>query len=277
VRKSIVACVVTALIVGAGTATAQRLITSGDIKDGTIKGADIKNGTIKSQEIKKSAITRDRLEKKVRRQLDEQGAAGLAGPAGARGAQGPQGPKGDPAETRVTALPGAGFSATNPTVSMTPDGVEFGPYADGGAAGGSLRYDGLNGQPLSAVKSLMYVARYTATAGGGGVPYLRVLLEPNPANPGNDPHRAIFSPNTQAPDPDTAEGPFHTWVATSGSWRYDDDAGTGPDIPFAQLIQGHGPEIISGIVVTTGFSAGTELNALMLSFEVNGQEFDLGG
>jgi hypothetical protein len=271
VRKVIVACVVTALVVGGGTATAQRLITSGNIKDGTIKNADIKNGTIKHQKLKKSTITRDRLEKKVRRQLDEQGVAGPAGPAGARGPQGPQGPKGDPAETRVTALPSTGFSATNPTVSMTPDGVEFGPYADGGAAGGSLQYDGLNGRPLSAVRSLVYVARYTATneTGGSGAPYLRVFLE-------NDTHDAIFSPNTQGPDSDDVEGPFHTWVATSGLWRYDDDPGMGPSVPFADIVQAHGSEIISGIFVTTGFSAGVDLSALMLSFEVNGQEFDLG-
>lgn len=275
-RRTIVACVVTALVVGGGTATAQQLITSGTIKDGTIKGADIKNGTIKSQEIKKSAITRDRLEKKVRRLLDEQGAAGPAGPPGARGAQGPQGPKGDPAETRVTALPGSGFSATNATVSMTPDGVEFGPYADGGAAGGSLRYDGLNGKPLSAVENLVYVARYTATnaTGGVGAPYLRVFTE-------NGAHDAIFSPNTQGPDSDVAEGPFHTWVATSGLWRYDDDEGTGTGefgqgAPLAAVKATHGTEIISGIFVTTGNSAGVDLSALMLSFEVNGQEFDLG-
>ena len=123
------------------------------------------------------------------------------------------------------------------------------------------------------------MARYTATndTGGVGVPYLRVFLEPNPADPDNDPDRAIFSPNTQAPDPDMAEGPFHTWVATSGSWRYDDDPGNGPDMPFADLIPGPRRRNHSGIFVTTGFTAGPDLNALMLSFEVNGQEFDFGG
>ena len=60
-RRVLLACVVTALVVGAGTATAAKLITSSDIKDGTIKGADIKNGTIKHDDVKKSTITRDRL------------------------------------------------------------------------------------------------------------------------------------------------------------------------------------------------------------------------
>jgi hypothetical protein len=279
-RRTMVACVVTALVVGGGTATAQKLITSGDIKDGAIKSADIKNGGVASKDIKKGTIALDRLAKKVQQKINEQntgpvGPAGPAGPAGAQGAAGApgaQGPKGDPAETRVTALPGSGFSATNDTVSMTPDGVEFGPYADGGAEGGSLLYDGLNGQPLSAVRSLIYEARYRATddTGGVGSPYLRVFLE-------NDTHDAIFSPNTQSPDSDVAEGPFHKWVATSGLWRYDDDPGTGPSVPFADIVAAHGTEIISGIYVTTGFSAGTDLTALMLSFEVNGQEFDLGG
>ena len=98
-------------------------------------------------------------------------------------------------------LPTQGFSATNATVKNSPDGVKFGPYADGGAAGGSICTNSLNGQPFSDVKHLAYEARYTATnnTGGVGVPYLRVFLE-------NDTHDAIFSPNTQSPDPDIAAG-----------------------------------------------------------------------
>ena len=87
-RRTVLACIATALLVGGGTATARVLITSSDIKDGTIKTVDINNGTIKHDDIKESTITRDRLEKKVRRLLNEQGAAGPkgdVGPAGPRG------------------------------------------------------------------------------------------------------------------------------------------------------------------------------------------------
>jgi hypothetical protein len=89
-------------------------------------------------------------------------------------------------------------------------------------------------------------------------------------------------PNTQPPDADTAEGLFHTWVATSGVWRYHDDAGSGGQYgpngaPFSQVVGDHGAETISGIYITTGFSAGTDLTALLRSFEVNGKEFDFGG
>ena len=259
------------LIAGGSYAVAGSLITSKDIADGSIRCKDLRSGVC--EKIKKNGHAEPGP-------AGPQGAAGPAGPAGAAGARGPvgpQGPKGDPGETRVTSLPSSGFDATNPSVKMTPDGIAFGPYANGGTAGGSLLYKGLNGKPLSAIKSLIFQARYTSAGdtGGVGVPYLRVFLE-------DDAHDAIFSPNTQPPDADTAEGPFHTWVATSGVWRYDDDGGAGGEYglngaPFSEVVADHGDESISGIYVTTGFSAGTDLGALMLSFEVNGQEFDLGG
>jgi hypothetical protein len=164
------------------------------------------------------------------------------------------------------------WQTTGSLVSLTSDGVAFGPYADGGADGGSLVYNGLNGQPLSAVTALSYYMRYVSTldTGGVGVPYLRVFTT-------GDTHDAIFSPNTQSPDPDIAEGPFHEWVATSGSWRYDDDPGNGPDMSFADLIAGHGTEVISGIRISTGNTAGTNLAALLRWIEINGQRFAFRG
>ena len=175
--------------------------------------------------------------------------------------------------TNVTALV-APWSATT-AVSITPDGVEFGPYADGGAAGGSVCYSGMEGDPLSDVENLAYYIRYVSTAdtGGVGVPYLRVFTDA--AGPTDN--SSIFSPNTQAPDPDVAEGPFHEWVATSGSWRYNDDGGSGPDMPFADLIADHGAELITDICITTGFSAGTDLAALLRWMEINGERFAFHG
>lgn len=184
---------------------------------------------------------------------------------------GTPGPAGKDAETVVSTL-AAPWAVTNPTVSLTTDGIEFGPYADGGAAGGSVRYDGLNGQPLSSVTSLTYYMRYVSTldTGGVGVPYLRIFTNA-------DANDAIFSPNTQSPDADVAEGPFHEWVTTSGSWRYDDDPGNGPDVPFATLIAAHGTDVISGIYISTGFTAGTNLASLLRWIEINGQKFAFHG
>ena len=177
---------------------------------------------------------------------------------------------------RVTdGLPDSGFSATNATVKNTKDGVTFGPYANGGADGGSICTNSLDGQTLNDVKHLAYIARYTATGdtGGIGVPYLRIFLK-------ND-HDAIFSPNTQPPDPDIGEGPFHTWVATAGLWRYDDDAGSGGQYgvngaPLGDVKDDHGSEKIVDVCITTGFSAGTDLSALLRSWEINSKDYAFG-
>jgi hypothetical protein len=235
---------------------------------------------ITSSNIQNHTIQVKDLSKKVRKLLmngsGAQGAPGPQGPPGSQGAPGPKGDQGHSNETTVDNLGGA-FDATNGSCSLTPDGFACGPYADGGAAGGSMLYSGLNGQPLSDVQSLSFLARYTSDGdtGGVGVPYLRIFLE-------NDTHDAIFSPNTQPPDPDVAEGPFHTWVATSGVWRYDDDGGSGGEYglngaPFSTVVGDHGDEIISGIYISTGFTNGTNLQSLIRTFEVNGQEFEFRG
>ena len=92
----------------------------------------------------------------------------------------------------------------------------------------------------------------------------------------NDTHDAIFSPNTQSPDPDTAQGPFHTWVATAGSWRYDDDPGNGPDSPFKTIQNAHADETISSICISVGFTAGTNLSSLLRTWEVNTKDYAFG-
>ena len=132
-RKTIVACVATALIVGAGTATAQQLITSSDIKDGTIKGADIKNGTIKSEKIKKGTIKKDRLASQLQQKIDQPGPAGPKGalaPRASPGAKGDTGAQGPPGQSLVhyaltppnPALPGSPNVVTNvPNVPLDSD------------------------------------------------------------------------------------------------------------------------------------------------------------
>jgi hypothetical protein len=260
-------------VAAGGGAVAGTVITSQDIKDKTIQSADLHKNVIKTQKVKNGTLRLGDLDSKVQAALKKVGAPGPAGPAGPTGPTGPQGPKGDPAANRVSGFTAGGFTniSGNPTVRMTGDGVSFGPYADGGADGGSLVYNGLNGQKLSAVKNLAYYMRYTTTgdSGGVGVPYLRIFTE-------SDNHVAIFSPNTQAPDPDVAEGPFHEWVGTSGTWRYDDDLGTGPEVPFVSLVAAHGNETISRIVVSVGFSNGADLTGLLRWMDINGVRYSFG-
>lgn len=209
-----------------------------------ITGADVKNGSLTGEDIKKGSIPKGDLEKGVQNAL----------------------------AIRVTgALPTKGFKSTGSIVENTADGVTFGPYTDGGADGGSICTTSMNGQPFSDVKHLAFEARYTAdnNTGGVGVPYLRVFLNSN-----ND--DAIFSPNTQSPDPDTQQGPFHTWVATAGSWRYDDDPGNGPDSPFATIQSAHASEKISKICISVGNTAGNNLSGLLRTWEVNTKDYSFG-
>jgi hypothetical protein len=201
------------------------------------------------------------------------GVAGPAGPAGPPGPQGETGPQGPPGlapvnYTRVTAF-GGDFVATNPTVSMAAECAEFGPYVDGGATGGSVLYRGLNGMTLGDIVNLVYTASFSSNTdtGGAGAPYLRVFLE--------GPHDVIFSPNTQ-PLPLVAEDVLHQWDVTEGTVRYDDDLGNGPDTPWQVIVAEHADEVISGIFVTVGFSAGTNLTGCLRTLGVNESVFLLG-
>ena len=55
-------------------------------------------------------------------------------------------------------------------VKLTGDGVQFGPFANGGGCANAgtdfarLDFSGMNGQPLSSLKNLVYYARYTSQA-----------------------------------------------------------------------------------------------------------------
>jgi hypothetical protein len=284
VKRLILAALVVAIAVPLANAGAQAvgLLDSSDVRNNSLRSADLKNNAaVRSRDVVDGSLRCKDFDKRTREAFctNEPGPQGAPGPTGGRGDAGPAGPPGDDGRTAVTSLPSEGFDATNSSVGVTPDGLAFGPYADGGAAGGSLFYSGLNGMTLADVESLVYKARYESNGdtGGVGAPYLRIFLE-------GDSHDAIFAPNSQMPDPDIGEGAFHTWAATSGLWRYDDDAGLGGPgtygvngAPFSTLVADHGSEVISGIYITTGFTAGSDLKALLREFEINGERFVFGG
>jgi hypothetical protein len=99
--RTVVAVIATALLVGATTATAQSLITSGNIQNNTIRSADVKNRSLTLQDFAPSART------------------ALRGPRGPRGFQGPaglQGAVGAPGRNGVTDV----FAVDSPVVSVAP-------------------------------------------------------------------------------------------------------------------------------------------------------------
>jgi hypothetical protein len=108
VRHTILVGVIVALVVGSTTATAASLITSAQIKNGTIENRDIKRGT----------IAPSRLSPKLQgllATLDVQGwpldaiigPRGQEGPKGDRGAKGDTGPRGDTGDTGPRGATGA--------------------------------------------------------------------------------------------------------------------------------------------------------------------------
>jgi hypothetical protein len=261
-RPGIIATVAAVVAITAtGSAVAASLITGKDVKNGSLTGKDVRNGSLGAKE----------LSKKARNSLrGQKGAKGDTGAAGAKGDKGDKGEPGSSSETRIKSLPSGGFSATNSSVTVTPAGAKFGPYANGGLAGGSVCYDGFNGRTLSDVSTLIYRASYsTDDENTVGVPYLRIFLE-------DDAHDVIFSPNTQ-PIPAIAEDVEQEWVVNDGTVRYDDDAGNNSDEPWLDVKAAHADEEISAICVSTGFSGGTNLSALLRSVDLNGSRVVFGG
>lgn len=204
------------------------------------------------------------------------GAAGPQGPAGPKGDTGPQGPPGPPGTPAPTLLRLSGdFSGTDASVATTLDGVQFGPYTDGGTAGGSVAYSGFDGNTLGDITQLSFTVKHSAETINGlpptnrdiGSPYLRIFLAGG--------HVVIFDATKCATVVPT-EGEFHTYEVTTGEVRYDDDScdGIPPDQqPWADVVVAHGSEVVEGIFVTTGFTGGNDLAALLRELSVNGEVF----
>lgn len=144
-------------VVAAGSATAAKLITGGDIKNGSLTAADVRNGSMTGAEVKNGsltgadvkngsidtsslavdAVTRanlapgvlatiDRVETGPRGETGSKGEAGTSGSAGARGAQGPIGAPGQALVTSVLTAPNATYAGANvvdvPSALLTDTG-----------------------------------------------------------------------------------------------------------------------------------------------------------
>jgi hypothetical protein len=245
---------VLAITSGAFAAQHYLITSSSQIKDGAVRLADLAPGARKALHGHNGA----------------KGDRGPAGPKGDTGSQGPQGPAGKPATT-LQRLAGD-FSATNASVATSLDGVQFGPYSNGGAWGGSVRYDGANGLKLDQIKQLSYNVMYSAADEAKiGAPYLRIFL-----NDGD--HDVVFDA-TQCATTSPDKNAFHNFEVVGKDVRYDDDScdGVAPDQQrWSDVVADHGSEVISGIYVTTGFSGGSDLTAVLRGLSVNGHQFTFG-
>lgn len=286
----ILVVVATALVSGGGGAVAAVSINSDDVQNNTLRSADIKNNTVRTKDITDGSLRCKDFNKRTRVNIGcpppaaqvpenktgpkgDPGDKGQAGPVGGVGNPGPSGPPGDDAQTFISSLPGPGFDATNASCSLVEAGVECGPYADGGAAGGSLYYDGLNGATLADIEQLAFSVRHSTSNNSPiSAPYLRIFLE-------GDTHDVIFDA-TECATVVPTEGEFHAYEVTVGDVRYDDDScdGVPPDQQSWDAVVGaHGAEEISGIYITTGFAGGADLKSLVRWLEVNNERFVFAG
>jgi hypothetical protein len=275
-KRTVLALGVIALalaMAGGAWAGKRYLITSSSqVKPGSLTGSNIKKHSLGLGDF--SAEAKAGL-KGARGQRGPQGANGATGPPGPKGDTGPQGP---PAKTLLR-LSGD-FSGTNASVATSLDGVQFGPYANGGNTGGSVRYDGADGKKLSEISALAYKIMHSSSDDSSiSAPYLRIFLNNN-----ND--DVIFDP-TQCATTVPAEDVFQTFDVQGSNVRYDDDSCDGagnhnfPGSPPGQqtwdsVVTHHGSEVISGIYVTAGFAGGADLSAILRSLSVNGQTFTFG-
>jgi hypothetical protein len=201
------------------------------------------------------------------------GPRGPVGPTGASGSAGAKGDKGDKGDRAPTMLRLTGdFAGTNASVATSLDGVQFGPYSDGGAWGGSVVYHGADGLTLADLTQLSYrIDHSSANDSPIAAPYLRIFLD-------QDSHDVIFDP-TKCATTVPPEDQFNTFEVTNGDVRYDDDScdGVPPDQqPWATVVAAHATEVVSGIYVTTGFTGGADLTAILRSLSVNGHPFVFG-
>jgi hypothetical protein len=271
ITKGLVLAGVIALCMSGGAVAAKKMT-----------GSDIRNGSLTGKEFKKGSIGEGRLSDRVRAKLNTtvsgsqtqagpQGPKGEKGEKGDRGAQGQVGPAG-PAGSDGAWFP-KGFFVTNKSVGPTAYGADFGPYADGGEAGGSLLYTGMNGKKLEDITTLKYAITYeTSDNRPIGVPHLRIFLNDDTAD-------VIYDPTecATASPPENARIQFD--VVGGAGVRYNDDAcdGTPPDQQrWADVVAAHGDDVISGIYVTTGFSGGANLHAWLNDLTVNDKEFHFG-
>jgi hypothetical protein len=177
----------------------------------------------------------------------------------------------------------APFGATNPSVRWTPQGVNYGVYADAAAAGGSLEYDGLNGAMLGSLSALGYTYNYNTSDDDAGqpevgrlaAPYLRVFLDTDVNNDTFD-DDVIFDP-TLCGTVSPAENTDIAADVAASQVRFNNDDG-GADCAntqgsFADVRAAHADAHITGIFITQGFSGGHNASAFVRNLTANGSTF----
>ncbi len=176
------------------------------------------------------------------------------------------------------------FRATNSTVTMTPDGIHFGTYADGGNLGGTAITHLFDGQPLSAITGLSYTFTYRAlgepTDGAtywySAAPYLRVFLDTS--GDGAVDEDVILDPGYCTKEQVAQSTDLTFQMVGNARLRYSDDGcdSLANQATWASIVAAHGSEKIVGILVSQGFSVGNDVSGLLRKITLNGDTYLFG-
>ena len=179
------------------------------------------------------------------------------------------------ADTDVPSLAGA-WSVTNPSVKQVDEGVQFGPYADGGTAGGTLLYAGANGLKLSEVGNFSFTFSYNQRENwSGAVPYGRIWLDTNENgvwDAGAD-KAIMFDPSKGGAFGTLSQGIDHSFGTSDNSVRIDDDSGTSDQRKWDEVAAAHSDEKVIMVGVTAGFTGSTNVSAMLKKLTFNGETF----
>ena len=164
---------------------------------------------------------------------------------------------------------------SNPSVKQVGEGVHFGPYADGGAAGGTLLYKGGNGLKLSEVGNFSFTFSYNQRENwSGAVPYGRIWLDTEKNGVWDAADTAVmFDPSKGGAFGTLSQGIDHSFGTSDNSVRFDDDSGIGGQRKWDDIVAAHGGEDVVMVGVTAGFTGSTNVSAMLKKLTFNGETF----
>ena len=246
-RKTLVACVVTALLVGAGTATAAKLVTGADVKNGSLTGKDIQNGSLGAAEIRKGSIGESRLSDGLRARLGTT-VSGSPGAPGLKGEKGDKGDKGDPGPklssghwgvidrntigSPVADLRSGPFSGTTvkPPFGTGSLSLIVGDGSEKASYGNEVDFAGDRVADLDEVGFYVFTTGENSDLGNPNMPSITFEIDPNLASTPSNFSSLVFVPAENSP---ANQWSGYIDATTTGKWGLTGAAGTATGCPLS--------------------------------------------
>jgi hypothetical protein len=306
------AAVVAVAVVGGGTATAANLITSDDVKNGSLRSVDLENDTIQSKDVADGSLRVNDLTDDAVTTLQQQGpkgdtgATGPQGPrgeTGATGARGPQGPKGDDAtyvgenwsiiDHNVIGN-GASYLRAGPDnapLGQGSLGIRTGAGTDAASFGNQVDFAGLKVSDITEIGFSVFTTGENSGKGPNNMPSIKLEIDHDVVNSSNYTTLVYAPDNTTAgwTDLDAANDPGKHWGFTGSFFNPSGDPATtaarcginGGRCTFAEIQQyladnhdaSQGPAVVT-YSVAVGKGRDYAFSGAVDALRINDQVFD---